>query len=78
LSLTREDLLQHLRDDLGLDVSRLNGTDALFSSGSLDSFSLLDLVQFLERRIGRRMEPREVTLRNLDTVDRILAYANAG
>ena len=46
---------------------------ALFSSGRLDSFHLVELIAALEKTSGRRILPGEVNLDNLDSPRRIAA-----
>jgi acyl carrier protein len=45
----------------------------LFSSGIVDSVSLLELVVFLEKRHGIKIGPGDLSLENFDTVSRICA-----
>ena len=75
--MNRDALLAQL-SDLGLALGGVSDDTPIFSSGLLDSFSLVDLIAFVERETGRRMKTADVHLDNLDTIDRILAYANAG
>lgn len=64
-----------LLDKAGLDPDEPvdDGTE-LFSTGLIDSFSLMALVSFLEERCSRRIPPAEITLQNLDTIERIVAF----
>ena len=52
MSLTREDLLECLRTELDLDEPVEDET-LLFSSALLDSFSMVTLVAFVEKRAPR-------------------------
>ena len=47
----------------------------LFSSGIVDSFTPITLMTFLESQCGFRIGPMEVTLDNVDYVERILQFA---
>ena len=47
----------------------------LFSSGIVDSFAPITLMTFLESQCGFRIGPMEVTLDNVDSVERILQFA---
>ncbi len=60
----------------GVDASTLGPTTLLFSTGELDSLLLLELIAFIETSCGIRVAWSDVTLENLDTVERILAFAN--
>ena len=46
-----------------------------FSSGIVDSFAPIALITLLESQCGFRIGPMEVTLDNLDAVERILRFA---
>jgi acyl carrier protein len=75
--LTRERLVQYFQEQQGIHPSELGDEAALFSSGLLDSFSMVDLIVFVEDAAGIKVRPAEVTLENFDSIGRILAYANA-
>ncbi|MCB1333190.1 MAG: acyl carrier protein [Roseivivax sp.] len=68
-------LMRFLEDDLGIEVSEITTSTPLFSHGILDSFSLVNLMMFLENEGGFRIKSIDVNLENLDTIDRILAYS---
>ena len=72
--LTKGELLSYLRDDLGVDTSDIDEQTVLFSSGIVDSFSLVAVITFIEARCGVRVGPMDVTLDNFDSVKRILAF----
>ena len=73
MSLSQEQLVSHLRDDLNIDEP-IDGETELFSSGLLDSVSMVGLITFIEEKTGATIQPADVTLENFDTVERILAY----
>ena len=73
MSLSQEQLVSHLRDDLNIDEP-IDGETELFSSGLLDSVSMVSLITFIEEKTGATIQPADVTLENFDTVERILAY----
>lgn len=70
----RDQLVAHLVERFDLDAADLAGDALLFSSGLLDSFSLVGLIGLLESEAGIRIGALEVTLENLDTLGRILAF----
>ena len=74
MSLSRTELLEFLRDDLRVDTGKIDDETALFSSRMIDSFSMVDLILFLETRGGFKMKPTEVHLDNLDSVARIMRF----
>jgi acyl carrier protein len=76
MALSRESLLDALRNELGVDTAPLNDDSPLFSSGLIDSFSLVTLIVFIEKEAQIKVQPLDVNLENLDTVARILNFAN--
>jgi acyl-coenzyme A synthetase/AMP-(fatty) acid ligase/acyl carrier protein len=75
MSLTRDALMEYLVGHAQVDPSAIEDTTELFSSGLVDSFAMVDLLQFLEKQTGARMGPEDISLDNLDSVQRILAFA---
>jgi acyl carrier protein len=75
MTVTRQLLLEQLEARFGLDATGIDDTTLLFSSGLLDSFSVAELLMFIEEQGGFRVEPTEITLDNLDSIERILAFA---
>lgn len=67
-------LLDFLENELGVDISEVNPDTPLFSSGLVDSFALVTLMMHLEKLGGFRINPTDVTLDNLDSIDRIIAF----
>jgi D-alanine--poly(phosphoribitol) ligase subunit 2 len=66
----RRYLLQELLRDEELDLDR---DEAIFSSGLLDSFSVTQLICFLEDQFGIKIAISDVTLQDFDTIGKILA-----
>lgn len=73
MTLTRQLLIDHLENEFGVNPAEINDGTLLFSTGLLDSFSIAELLIFLEEQGGFVIEPTEVTLDNLDSIERILA-----
>jgi len=72
MPLTREGLLNYLEVKMGVDVSGVDEATPLFSSSLLDSFSMVDLIMFIEQQAGFRMDALDITLENLDSIGNIL------
>jgi acyl carrier protein len=69
----RKWLAEHSRiepAELGLDTH-------LFSSGLLDSFTMIDLVSFVEKTARIRVRAKDLTLENFDCMSRILKFLEA-
>lgn len=58
-------------DDVDLDADT-----PLISGGIVDSFSLVSLLRFLEKRYGVKIPSHEATPEAFDTVARIVALVN--
>lgn len=74
LAYTPHDVIDYLQNDLAVD-QELDEQSPLFSTGLLDSVSMMNLILFIEQRSGAEVRPSDVTLDNFDTVARIIAYA---
>ncbi len=72
MPLTSEVLTEFLRSKAQLD--EIASDTPLFSSAALDSVSQLDLIMLIEAQAGITIQQADVTLDNMDTVDRILAF----
>ena len=75
MALTRDALLGFLSNDLRLEVDELEDSTLIFSSGLADSFMLVSLLSFVEQQQGVHVNVADVTLENLDSIERILAFA---
>ena len=74
--LTREDLVDWLVREQGLDAAELGYDTPLFSAARLDSHAMVDLLGLIEERSGRAPGWLDVNLQNMDSIARILAYTN--
>jgi acyl carrier protein len=74
-----KDLRQTLRTALvtqfRVDRVRLDDDTGLFSSGLIDSLSVMDLVCLVEGEIGCAILPAAITLENFDSINRIVYFA---
>jgi len=77
MTLSRQSLLQHLANEFGLDAAWIDDATLLFSGGLLDSFAVADLLTYIEEQGAFTIQAHEVTLDNLDSVERILAFVNS-
>ena len=74
MSITADDLLAVMRDELFLDTTGIDSDTPLFSSGLIDSFSLAILIVAIEEKARVRLHPLDITLDNLDSIERILRF----
>ena len=77
MALDRENLRRYLHEKQGLELEDFEDDTLLFSSGLIDSFSMVTLIMFIEDTGGLRVHPADVTLDNFDSIDRILAFVEA-
>ncbi|MEX0299174.1 MAG: acyl carrier protein [Kordiimonas sp.] len=75
MHISKEKILVYLLEN-GAATSPLNADDALFSSGLLDSVTMMNLIMFIEENCRFQIQPQDVTLENFDTVSKIIGYIN--
>lgn len=76
MALTDQLLLGYLRTSLGLDAD-IDVDSQLFSSGALDSMSMMNLITFVEETANIQIRGEDVTLDNFDTAGRIVRFAES-
>ena len=74
MPLTHDDLTRFLIDNLFVE-DQIDPETPLFSSGLLDSVSMVNLIGFIEEKTNATVHPEDVTLDNFDTPVRIASYA---
>jgi acyl carrier protein len=74
MALSFEEFRQFLTEELGVEGDKIEPETLLFSSGLIDSFSLVVLMTFIENAGEVSIAPSDVTLDNFDSVERMLAY----
>ena len=52
MSLTQQEILGFMETELGIETATLDPVAPLFSSGVIDSFSLVNLITFIEKNCG--------------------------
>jgi acyl carrier protein len=76
MPLTREKLLQQMQDKLGVDTRGIDNDTVLFSSGLMDSFTMVELIMVIEGETGSRLSPLDVNLENFDSLGRIMKFVD--
>ena len=77
MAFNREEMLAYFSENFGLEVDDIDDETLLFTDGYLDSFSIVEVVVYLETQAGITVNPSEVSLDNLDTVARIVSFVDA-
>ncbi|WP_428241882.1 acyl carrier protein [Gynuella sp.] len=62
---------EHIASELGIDLSSVNDSDPLFTSGLIDSFALIELLAFLEQELGADIDIADIDIDKIDTIDAI-------
>ncbi|MEM9462543.1 MAG: acyl carrier protein [Myxococcota bacterium] len=73
MALTAESLREFLGSKTRADLDKVSDDAALFSSGLIDSFVMIDLMNLLQKQTGARIAPDE--LMNLDSIRQILEFS---
>ena len=68
----KSDLRRFIEEKLLFGKKLTSNQEALFTSGAVDSFGVLELIAFLERRFGIDIDTQRHELIEFDTVDSIL------
>jgi acyl carrier protein len=74
--MTKIDIFNFLKTQFAIDEKDVDENTGLFSEGLLDSFSIVDLVVFIENTSGIKLQPTDVNLDNLDSVAKILNFVS--
>lgn len=70
-------LLDYVKDELLHGGSpELTSKDNLLDSGKLDSLGILQLVTFIEERLGKEIPPEDVAYENFYAIDALANYLN--
>lgn len=73
----RDELLTLVNDEVSLDASQLIvGDTDLLLTGLVDSLGVVEIVAWIEDRLGIEVDPIDVVLSNFRTVDAIVAYCD--
>ena len=76
MDITHDEIKSFLISKFNLERVELTTDTLLFSSGLLDSFSMIDLVTMVEKMTGSRIRPTDLTLENFDSIARILIFTS--
>ena len=76
MTITIDNLTAFLKDSLNVDEP-IDPSTELFSTGMLDSVAMMNVISFVEETARIEVHPRDVTLENFDSVQRIVDYATS-
>jgi acyl carrier protein len=67
-------LLAFIADDVALEEGGIEGSTDLLLTGMVDSLGVVLIVEWIERTLGRTIDPAEVVLENFQTVDAMMEF----
>jgi len=76
VTISADRVREFLMSSWGLKAEEVPDDAPLFSSGLLDSLSSLDIVNFLEKSTNTPINPAELSLDDLDTIQAIVAFVS--
>lgn len=59
---------EFLKNELGIDVGKLGDDDLLFTSGLIDSFSLIEMLAFMESEFECKIDVTDLNIDELDSI----------
>jgi acyl carrier protein len=72
----RDELLELINSEITLDPSTpVEGSTDLLLTGLVDSMGVVEIVGWMEERLGVEIDPVDVVLENFQTVDRMVDFA---
>ena len=73
---TRNDIKTFILDNfmLGRDQEELKDGISLLDMGIIDSTGILELVEFVEKSYGIKVDDHELVPENLDSIDNLVAF----
>jgi acyl carrier protein len=77
MTLSTQRLLTFVADTLGVDTAGVDENTPLFSSGMIDSASMVDLIVFVEAEGHVKFGPDDISLDHLDSIGKILRFVAA-
>ncbi len=70
-------LIAFIASDVATDDGDITGDTDLLLTGLVDSLGVVLIVEWLERQIGRSIDPADVVLENFQTVDAMMEFLRA-
>lgn len=77
MSITREELVTFLSNHTRADLSDVEDSTELFSTGLVDSFAMVELLMLLEKALPGKVGPDDISVDNLDSIERILSFVES-
>ena len=68
------DLLAFIADDVALEDGGVEGSTDLLLTGMVDSLGVILIVEWIERNLGRSIDPADVVLENFQSVNAMMEF----
>jgi acyl carrier protein len=67
-------LLAFIADEVALEDGDVEGSTDLLMTGMVDSLGVVLIVEWIERTLGRAIDPADVVLENFQTVNAMMEF----
>ena len=67
-------LLAFIASDVALEDGEIEGATDLLLTGMVDSLGVVLIVEWIERHLGKPIDPADVVLENFQTVDAMMEF----
>lgn len=75
--MTEQQIIDWLVENDSVEPDEIQADTLLFSTSLVDSFDMVDLVAFIEQAAGITFGPLDLSLENLDSAERIVAFVRS-
>ncbi|TVZ41772.1 acyl carrier protein [Alteromonadaceae bacterium 2753L.S.0a.02] len=77
MSETKQRIKSFLSQETDVDLETVGDEEALFTSGLIDSYSLIELLSFLESELGFEVDFGELNVDDFDTIQALTNLVDA-
>ena len=70
-----EKIEAYLVEHLGLEAEYVRANNSIFTSGMLDSLEVVNLIVFMDEKLGIKLDPLDISFEQLDTIENIVTNA---
>ena len=74
MTLNKQAIYDYFASNFYIDSSEISDETLLFTTGVIDSFKMIELIVFLEQSCNIKIQPGEITLDNLDSIERVMKF----
>lgn len=78
LNSTLTDIRQFIQQQLGRDVGAVGDGESLLEAGVMDSIGVIQLVAYIEERLGVPVSEDDMMPENFDSISAIVAFVERG